>query len=676
MRTLGSLGARVLAACLIVGLVPLVLSATAFHWRSASLLEAYLVDNVGKTARAYAADLDLFLERQRVLLRSIPTLGDDPSALLRSAASGDPNVEALFLVDARGAVLAASRGELDVWALEACTSLLASPDAAMTHAGEGEAHEVVVAVERGTGVLCGQITFTLHQDMLTERADSIVGGTAYIIDRGGTVVCHSFEEDQPQTGRGDVLAGVADVAGDVRDWQGVTDSTDGPVFAAFAPAENLPWGVWVEVPRDAAAGPLRTWLGQTLLSAAAFAILAGVLALVFVRRLMRPIEDVAAATRAVAGGRYGDAVPVRGDDEIAELATSFNQMSQALQQSYAELDARVNQRTAELAASREFSDLLLDSMRAQILVLDADGRVVRANEVAEHAGATVGARAPEASRASAAEVLRTGVERREERAVSDRILAVEAYPLPTGDAVVEIARDITERTQLQARLMHQEKMASLGTLAAGLAHEIGNPLASMSSELEMLERMWDPDEARASLPVLRDQVRRMSSMLRELVEYGRRPSDEIAAFAARTVLDDVARLLRHDPRSRGVTVHIDDAATRPVHSSRDRLLQVLVNLGLNALDALDGTGTLTLSAHDHDGGVRFAVVDDGPGVPAELRTQVFDPFFTTKPPGRGAGLGLFVSERIVQRLGGRLELTDAEPRGAAFSVVLPRKEAA
>ena len=236
-----------------------------------------------------------------------------------------------------------------------------------------------------------------------------------------------------------------------------------------------------------------------------------------------------------------------------------------------------------------------------------------------------------------------------------------------------------ERTQelelIHAQLMHQEKMAALGTLAAGMAHEIGNPLASMSSELELLERMWDPDEAKASLPVLRDQVRRMSKLLRELVDFGRRPTDDLVFFDPAALLHDAARLLRHDPRGKGVTVEVDATpGTVELHTSRDRLMQVLVNLGINAFDALDGTGHVTYRLDVRPDAVRLEVSDDGPGLSEDIAGKGFEPFFTTKPPGEGTGLGLFVSERIVEGLGGRLELCDTDA-GTTFSIWLPRESA-
>ncbi|TNE88858.1 MAG: HAMP domain-containing protein, partial [Deltaproteobacteria bacterium] len=523
------------------------------------------------------------------------------------------------------------------------------------------------------------------QDMLSERANSVMGGTAYIVDRSGTVVCHAFEEHEPHVGRGELLAGRAsEVAAVGEAWSGMTMGADGEAFAAYAPAGDLPWGVWIEVPREVAAAPLRRVTARVFGIAGLLALVAAGLAVWLVRRLIGPVQDVVRAVREVAAGQYGTAIPERGQDEVAELAREFNRMSAALAASYGELDARVAERTQQLSAAREFSDLLLNTMQERIIVVGADLTIVRANQAAMAAYGedivgcgckAVHQRTDAGESCPAQRVLTSGKPEHEERVYEHEgrteVVSVDTYPLPDGEAVVEISRDVSELKRMQAQLMHQEKMAALGTLAAGMAHEIGNPLASMSSELEMLERMWDPEEARASLPVLRDQVRRMSKLLRELVAFGRRPVEEAATFDPAVLLHDVARLLRHDPRGRGVEVVVEAAEGEALCSSRDRLMQVLVNLGINALDALGGRGRVVfrLAAAPH-GSVRLEVTDDGPGIPEEVARQAFDPFYTTKPPGEGTGLGLFVSERIVQELGGRLEL-ESSTDGTRFAVTVP-----
>jgi C4-dicarboxylate-specific signal transduction histidine kinase len=682
---MGGLARRVLAAFLFLSVVPLALAAGLSTWQSTRMVERFLAENVGKTAAAWAADLDLFLEQQRRRLRAVPSLAvDRPIHTLNTAVAADPNVQGLLLLDGAGLVVADTG--LPSWAVDACLQLRLGAERVMTHAGRGHAHDVVVAVPRRGGLLCGQVSFTLHQDMLMERADSVMGGTAYIVDLSGNVVCHAFHEDEPHVGRGEALGGeAARVASLGRRWAGMTQAGEGRAFAAYAPATELPWGVWVEVPKEGVAGPLRRGTLQVFGFAIVLALVAAGLAVWLVRRLIGPIQDVVGAVRNVAQGQYGAEIPVRGDDEIADLAREFNRMSQALAQSYAELDDRVAQRTRQLEAAREFSDLLLNTMKERILVVDQARVIVRANQaaMAVYGSDIVGCgcvsvheRAGAGSSCPVQRVLESGEHEHEERVYEHdgrtEILAVDTYPLPGGDAVVEISRDISDLKRIQAQLMHQEKMAALGTLAAGMAHEIGNPLASMSSELELLERMWDPEEARASLPVLRDQIRRMSKLLRELVEFGRRPSEAAAAFDPAVLLQDVARLLRHDPRGDGVQVLVEAVeGGEPLCSNRDRVLQVLVNLGINALDALAGDGRLTFRLGKAEAGtVRLEVVDDGPGLPDEVARQAFDPFFTTKPPGQGTGLGLFVSERIVEGLGGRLEL-DRASAGTTFVVVLP-----
>lgn len=221
-----------------------------------------------------------------------------------------------------------------------------------------------------------------------------------------------------------------------------------------------------------------------------------------------------------------------------------------------------------------------------------------------------------------------------------------------------------ELAHLHRQLAHKEKMASLGTLAAGLAHEIGNPLASMSSELEILEDAWDPAEARASLPVLREQILRVSRLLRELLDLGREPVEHPERFQPIDVLRQVERLIRHDPRTAGIDVVVrEPPAAVELVTHRDGLLQVLLNLALNAVDALDGEGSVTFEIAEVDGMVRLSVADTGPGMAEDVARQAFDPFFTTKPPGRGTGLGLFVSERRVHTMGAAWSCRHRQEKG-------------
>jgi len=679
-----SLSRRLIAWFIVVASLPLVATSVLSYWSSREVVAGLLEENLGKTARLYAAEVDDFLAEKTELLRALSGGIEADDGVLAEVVARTPTLEELLVLDANGAVIARSGGEVG-WATEACRG----PMAPMQHTHHG-GHEVVVAVpRRGGGRLCGRVSFTLHQDMISERAQSAFGGLAYIVDRSGDVVCHAFEEDEPHIQPGEPIRGpAAEHARVGRPWHGIVEVDGEPHFAAFAPATDLPWGVWAEVPMADAAGVLRPLASRAVaLGVALMVVLSGGI-LLLTRRLAAPIEELAGAAKRIAEGRYGEQVPVRTDDEIGLLAQRFNGMSQALAEAVRTLDARVAARTAELEAARRFSDTVLDTLEQRVIVIGPDHRVVKANRaaLAAYGDGLVGCGCEVVHETAPGCACPTdaffeggrveGEERVRRRPDGDvEILSVErfAVPGPGGPtALLEIERDITESKQLHAHLVHQEKMAALGTMAAGMAHEIGNPLASMSSELELLERAWDPDDARASLPVLRDQVRRMASLLRDLMDFGRRPREGTAPFDPALVVEEVVRLLRHDPRSRGVELTVErGGGPRELCSGRDRLVQVLVNLGINALDAMGGSGALVfrLSAGENDG-VRIEVQDSGPGVSEEVADRVFDPFVTTKPPGEGTGLGLFVSERLVRELGGRLELVRGGP-GATFVVQVP-----
>ncbi len=355
------------------------------------------------------------------------------------------------------------------------------------------------------------------------------------------------------------------------------------------------------------------------------------------------------------------------------------------------LEARVIERTRELEEARAFTELLFNSLRERIIVVDASGRVVKANRVAElSAGAAlVSHRCREVFASSA----RVGLSRTtrgggaagsavEIRADGDgRVWELETIPIP-GSAgspavVVEVGRDVTERRNLEAQVRHQEKMASLGTLAAGFAHDMGNPLASLSTELELLEGEEDAARVRESLGVLGRHVARMKRTLREMVEFARRRRDDVTDVSLASAVADSARLVCHDPRLQRVRIAIDVPTELPaVRLVEDHLVLVIVNLMLNAADAMPDGGTLTISARAHDELVDVRVRDTGTGMTPEVLAAATTPLFTTKSAGRGTGLGLAVSANVIRGLGGAMTLTSTPGLGTEVSITLPASRGA
>ena len=223
------------------------------------------------------------------------------------------------------------------------------------------------------------------------------------------------------------------------------------------------------------------------------------------------------------------------------------------------------------------------------------------------------------------------------------------------------------------QIVRSEKLASVGRLAAGVAHEVGNPLAAVLGYAEVLRAgPSTPDEVRDMAARIGVETERIHRILTELLEYSRPPRAEIGPVDVGAVLQAARSLLAPQPRMQGVeVVHAVDPALPPVAASAGRLTQVIVNLLLNAGDAMEGKGRVTIGARRSGDRVELRVADTGPGVPAALRARLFEPFFTTKDPGRGTGLGLAVCQSIVESLHGAIDLDEHAAPGATFVIMLP-----
>lgn len=252
------------------------------------------------------------------------------------------------------------------------------------------------------------------------------------------------------------------------------------------------------------------------------------------------------------------------------------------------------------------------------------------------------------------------------------LATLERHVLERG-AALELVREANEL--LEAQVHHQEKMASLGILAAGFAHDLGNPLASLSTELELLKDETDLERFRESAAVLERHVVRMSTMLREIVDFARRRSDQVTDVSITAAVADSSRLVCHDPRWRTVKLEVDVPADLPtVRMVEDRLVLVLVNLMLNAADAMPDGGTLRIHAERAGKAVRVVVVDSGAGMSPAVLARAGTPMFTTKGAARGTGLGLAVSRRVLEGVGGRLDVASREGEGTTVTLTIPCDE--
>lgn len=244
--------------------------------------------------------------------------------------------------------------------------------------------------------------------------------------------------------------------------------------------------------------------------------------------------------------------------------------------------------------------------------------------------------------------------------------------------LLELERTTRELQRTQGQLIQGEKLASVGRLAAGVAHEIGNPLTAISGLIELL-RMGDLERAQEQefLQRIAAETERIHGIIRELLNFARQdsPNPELEQRCELSAaIDDAVKLVRPQKDSRDVRIDVEvQAGLGEVVGSRARLTQVVLNLLLNAIDALAGHGQITISAQrsaDADAAL-LRVCDDGPGIAPEIAARLFEPFSTTKPAGKGTGLGLAVTHTIVEGLGGSIRAGNREQGGAWFEVRLP-----
>ena len=236
---------------------------------------------------------------------------------------------------------------------------------------------------------------------------------------------------------------------------------------------------------------------------------------------------------------------------------------------------------------------------------------------------------------------------------------------------------IEERTRelqdTQAQLMHQDKMAGFGLLAAGIAHEVGNPLTSISTIVQVLERRNPDDYTREKLALVGGQLARIQGIVRELTTFSRPASVERSRFTIAEIVEEALNIAKYYKGTKNRSIQADVPHELPaLHGVRDQLVQVVFNLVLNAIDATAKGGRIDVHAKRLGDSVEIGVRDNGSGIDPAHRQRIFRPYFTTKK--QGTGLGLFVTRRIVMEYGGSVEFESTLGVGTTFRVRIPTNE--
>jgi PAS domain S-box-containing protein len=267
------------------------------------------------------------------------------------------------------------------------------------------------------------------------------------------------------------------------------------------------------------------------------------------------------------------------------------------------------------------------------------------------------------------------VNRRKDGTLYTEAMTISAVREPSGRIVqfVAVKRDITAHLEMEEQLLQAQKMEAIGMLAGGVAHDFNNLLQAMIAVVSLARAdRADPERAFSRLGELEEQIRRGGALTRQLLLFARRETTRPATFDLNELVRDVTGMLRHIVRENIAFSSSLTPDALPVEADRGQIEQVLVNLVVNASDAMPDGGQIRLSTWGRGEAVGLAVADSGPGVPAAIRERIFEPFFTTKGVGKGTGLGLSVVHGIVTRFGGSVTVESPEGSGATFTVSLPR----
>ncbi len=354
-------------------------------------------------------------------------------------------------------------------------------------------------------------------------------------------------------------------------------------------------------------------------------------------------------------------------------------------------------RISELALIRKSNELaaVFDAITDALFVVDGNFTILEVNQAGlafasvEHLSQLIGrpycdvvGRRYDCGVCYLRQTLDTSFPQTVEIEIEDRVFTVTTYPVldeeGRANQVVCALRDVTIVRKKGAELIQSQKMQAVGTLAAGVAHEIRNPLGAISNYVYILEQQLlsqsitveteEKTEIRAAIGGIRRLVERSETVIRNLLDFSRDKAPNISSFLLRDVIEQILLLVGKTAQKKKVQIHVQGPELAPVVSDSGAMQHILFNLVLNAIDAIEDGGNVEIKYALSETGFVIIVEDDGNGICREHMDKIFNPFFTTKAPDRGTGLGLYLVYNEVKRLGGTIAVESAAGGPTRFTV--------
>ncbi|BFU92825.1 MAG: hypothetical protein NTAFB01_40120 [Nitrospira sp.] len=484
--------------------------------------------------------------------------------------------------------------------------------------------------------------------------------------------------------------------------------------AANGSLDNGSWHTFVWQSSDELFAPIQhlfTWV--SVFGAVAVVLLAS-LGYIAAGRIVTPVRQLQQAAQAIGRGELRTPIQINTGDELEDLAGEFNRMNSQLKAAFAGLTDQVKLKTQEVQVLQQSTDQILDAVPTPILLIDAHDVVRYINQAAResfkvqepmtgtplftmlpldpavqkrlqaefhtngNSGVTTHTIAPETAPRDplAPSAGHESAGPRAELHIASRIYQYQWFRLPARpgeeDNIGLVLRDTTDESRLQDQLVQAEKTGSLGVLTAGIGHELNNPLFGIIGLGEVIQDEQNLEHIKCCARDIVTHGRRMATIIRDFTGViNREASDKPMPVCLEQVLDEALTTAQTTVEMKNIAIHKIYAGNTPVLVFPDQLRQALVNLVINAAQAMKGTGALTLTTRVSDHAVTVTIVDTGSGISIHHLSKVFDPFFTTKGQGEGSGLGLTVARRIIRKFGGDFRIESVEGQGTTCIVTLP-----
>ncbi|MEK9628272.1 MAG: ATP-binding protein [Nitrospinota bacterium] len=450
-------------------------------------------------------------------------------------------------------------------------------------------------------------------------------------------------------------------------------------------------------------------------------LLIGIMGSMAAKRIVQPIRRLQNAAARIGKGEKVAPLEIQTGDEIEALADEVNSMNELLQKSFSGLENQVLKKTKEFRYLKEYTDSILMSVPDAVVIFDSDLKIEYCNAAFENiikqGSDSIRGKDLLSLNLNLVEpwrVLYDAVKNHFENApavstegigdtnfrnympidplapkdltslqsmqqtirLKDKIFAYQIFDLILQERsekhVGILLRNVTEEVDLQDQLALAEKLSGLGTLTAGIAHELNNPLVSIMGFSEIILDEKDPKKVKKYAQKVVDRSKHMSSVILNMSGYVRAPSTaekkEVDINERINAAIEIAILASY---SNDIQLEKNFSSIPPVLAKTEEIQQVFLNLLTNSVQAMGGKGKLVVSTEAQNGNVVATIKDTGPGIPQEYLSKIYDPFFTTKEQGKGTGLGLNIVHKLVVKYGGHIDVSSSMGVGTTFSVMFP-----